>query len=646
MAILLWRDKMVSRKVYKERSSNKKYKMAELTKDLESSTRKKIDSILNSLGWKTDEESKECNVFTERAKTKDQNKKLNGNFPDYILYESKSDTPLAIIEAKRKGESLDKALSQAINKYSKPLDIYLIFVYDSTFVKTWDLRSKKELTIDEQILRELISEERLLRFIKNGSNIGEVTPEVKHTRDELIKIFEWSNNLLRKEGLRNLDRFVEFSNILFIKIISEIEEDREINGLDRRLDKDICWESFCDEKDAKKMLNYINNTVLKEGLAKEYNHTDDIFQEKLKIQNPQTVKEIVTKLTTLKLLNTESEIKGDAFEYFLKSLASGNDLGEYFTPRHIVKMMVDLVDPKFGDTVLDPFCGTGGFLIEAFRKMKSGVNEDDERLIRRLKEISLFGIELTDTYKIAKMNMIITGDGHNNIVQDDTAKNEYWKKIFNNEDDKETLKEMQKIKEEGFKIILSNIPYAQKTDYGTQYPIPSNNGDSIFIQNIILSLADKGKCGVIVPEGFLFRKELKNVRKYLLENCSIDAIISLPSGVFMPYTGVKTDIIIFTKGKPTKRVWYYRIENDGFELNVGRKKINGKNDIDYLLEIWEDKLITKNSWEVGIQQIEKNDYSLLISNNIVEKKEIEHIKPEVMIKDILIMEESIIKELE
>src|SRR3990167_8993364 len=162
MAILLWRDKMVSRKVYKERSSNKKYKMAELTKALESSTRKKIDSILNSLGWKTDEESKECNVFTERAKTKDQNKKLNGNFPDYTLYESKSDTPLAIIEAKRKGESLDKALSQAINKYAKPLDIYLIFVYDSTFVKTWDLRSKKELTIDEQILENSTNLSRFL----------------------------------------------------------------------------------------------------------------------------------------------------------------------------------------------------------------------------------------------------------------------------------------------------------------------------------------------------------------------------------------------------------------------------------------------------------------------------------------------------
>lgn len=450
-----------------------------------------------------------------------------------------------------------------------------------------------------------------MRFLKNGSNIEEVTPQVKHTRDELIRIFVWANNLLRKEGLRNLDRFVEFSNLLFLKIISEIEEDREKNGLDRRLDKDICWESFCDEKDAKKMLNYINNTVLKEGLAKKYNHTDDIFQERLKIQNPQTVKEIVTKLSPLKLLNTESEIKGDAFEYFLKSLASGNDLGEYFTPRHIVKMMVNLLEPKYGETVLDPFCGTGGFLIEAFRKMKRGVNEEDEKLMRRLKETSLFGVELTDTYKIAKMNMIITGDGHNNIVQSDTSKREFWSKVLENEKDKEILREMQKVKSKGFDVILSNIPYSQKTDYGNNYPIPSKNGDSIFIQGIVLALADKGRCGVIVPEGFLFKKELRNVRKYLLENCSVDTIISLPSGIFMPYTGVKTDIIMFTKGEPTKKIWYYKIENDGFKLNVGRKKLEGKNDIDELFDIWEEKKLTNKSWEVGIKEIEQNDFSLL-----------------------------------
>jgi len=634
-------------KVYKGSFPRKrKVKMTKLTNSLESATRKKIDSILNSLTWKTDEELKDCNIVTERAKTQEQNKKLKGNFPDYILYESNSDNPIAVIEAKRKGQSLDKALNQAIEKYAKPLGISIIFVYDSTFVKTWDLRNNKELTIDGQILKELISEKRLLRFLKNGSNIEEVTPQVKYTRDELIRIFGWANNLLRKEGLRNLDRFVEFSNLLFIKIISEIEQDREDSGLPRRLDKDICWESFCDESDAKKMLNYINNTVLKEGLAKEYNHTDDIFQETLKIQNPQTVKEIVNKLTPLKLLNTESEIKGDAFEYFLKSLASGNDLGEYFTPRHIVKMMVDLIEPRFGDTVLDPFCGTGGFLIEAFRKMKRGVNESDEKLIRRLKETSLFGVELTDTYKIAKMNMIITGDGHNNIVQSDTAKVKYWDKVFENETDKEVLKEMHKIKENGFNVILSNIPYSQKTDYGSTYPIPSDKGDSIFIQAIILALAHDGRCAVIVPEGFLFKRELKNVRKYLLENCSLDAVISLPSGVFMPYTGVKTDVLILTKGKPTKVVWYFRIDNDGLELNVGRKKIDGKNDIDKLLDIWEEKKITENSWEVNIKEIEKNDFNLLFKKaEELQKSDVKLEDSRKLVEETLRIENEISKEL-
>lgn len=527
----------------------------------------------------------------------------------------------------------------------------IVFVFDSTFIKTWDLRARKELTIDDQILRELISEEKLLRFIKNGSNISEVTPEIKYTRDELIKIFQWSNNLLRKEGLRNLDRFVEFSNILFIKIISEIEDDREKNGLARRLNKDICWDSFCNEKDAKKMLNYINNTVLREGLAREYNHTDDIFQEKLKIQNPETVKEIVDKLTPLKLINTESEIKGDAFEYFLKSLASGNDLGEYFTPRHIVKLIIDLIEPTFGSTVLDPFCGTGGFLIEAFRKMKKGINENDEKLIKRLRETSLFGIELTDTYKIAKMNMIITGDGHNNIVQDDTARDTFWEKLLQNEHDKEILKEMEKIRKEGFNFIFSNIPYSQTTDYGETYPIPSNQGDSIFLQYLIMKLKKGGKCGVIVPEGLLFKGFHERTRKYLLNECDLEAVISLPSGVFLPYANVKTDILIFQKGSQTKNVWFFNVENDGFELNNNRKLIKGKNGLDDLREVWKEKTDDKrrlsNHFLVSIREIEKSGYNLTFGKyRKIDYKGIEYGSTKELIKEALSLEDKIRKNIE
>ena len=620
--------------------------MPKQTKSLESATRKKIDLALQKLEWVTDEESNKCNVFTERAKTVEQNKKFKGKKPDYILYRSNSNDPIAVIEAKRKGQSLEKALKQAIERYATPLSISIIFVYDSTFIKTLDVRSGNELTISKKSLNNFVSEERLLRFLKEGSDIEEVTKEVKHTRNELIKIFQSANNLLRKEGLRNLDRFIEFSNLLFIKIISEIEDDRVKRGLKRRLDESVSWETIMSFKhNAKAMLNYINNTVLKENLAEKYNKSDDIFRKKLNINNEETVKEICEKLDKLTLLNTESEIKGDAFEYFLKSLTSGNDLGEYFTPRHVIQLMVDLVEPRFGNSVFDPFCGTGGFLIESFRRMKKGLDESDDNIMLKLREESLFGVELTDTYKIAKMNMIITGDGHNNIVKTDTAKRDYWDKFLKNaEEKKEKISALNKIKKKGFDIVFSNIPYSQRTDYGENYPVPSNNGDSIFIQEIISSLRDGGKCAVVVPEGFLFRKELKNTRKYLLENCSLEAIISLPSGVFLPYTGVKTNILIFTKGNSTKKVWFFRIDNDGLELNVNRKKLEGKNDIDILLGVWAEKKIIKNSWEIDIRQIGENDYSLLFHKKI-KRNEAKTEDSKKLIEDAIKIEEEISKEL-
>lgn len=448
-----------------------------------------------------------------------------------------------------------------------------------------------------------------------GNNIEEVAEEIKHTREELIKIFKWANDLLRKEGLRNLDRFVEFANILFIKIISELEEEREKKKLPIHLDKSIWWNSFCDESNAKKMLNYVNDTVLKNGLANEYNHTDDIFQEKLKMKNPETLKSIVNKLSGLKLINTESEIKGDAFEYFLKSLASGNDLGEYFTRRHIVKMMVKLVKPKYGNTIFDPFCGTGGFLIEAFRHMKRGIDDEDDKLMKKLKEDSIFGVELTDTYKIAKMNMIITGDGHNNIVQDDVAKLEFWDKLKElNKTDNGKLENINKLESKGFDVVFSNIPYGQTTDSGSLYPIITPKGDSIYLQLILKELSDNGIASIIVPHGEIIsntsNKSMVNTRKYLLENSNLFAVISLPRHVFEPYTSVKTDILFFKNGSPTKKIWFFKVENDGFELNANRRKIEGRNDLDLLFEIWEEKKKTRNSFFVDWINIKNNNYRL------------------------------------
>ena len=298
------------------------------------------------------------------------------------------------------------------------------------------------------------------------------SPErVTHTKRELINIFSEANDLLREEGMREgIERFTEFSNLLFLKLISEIEEDRESNGEQRRLDKRFCWEAFKD-KDPVEMLDYINKIILPELVGK-YNHSGDVFQSKLKITNPNNLKNIVDKLSSLKLLNTESDVKGDAFEYFLKdSVSVGNDLGEYFTPRHVVKLITDLVDPKFQERVYDPCCGTGGFLIHAFRHIKNKCKLSKENL-KILEEKTVWGREITGTAKIAKMNMILIGDGHTNISQMDTLENP--------------------IKEE-FEIVLTNFPFSQKTKYSYLYGFKNKDANPIFLQHVINALRDNGR---------------------------------------------------------------------------------------------------------------------------------------------------------
>src|SRR3989344_385508 len=577
-------------KQFKPRFSNKL--MEKRTNSLESSTRKKIDLILNNLGWNTDEEDPKCNVFTERAKTVEQNKNFKGKKPDYVLYEKDTDKPIAIIEAKRKGQVLDKAIEQAVELYAKPLGVNIIFTYDGTFFKSWHVTDEKELLMDDEPVTQLIEERMILRFLAEGSDISTITPKVKHTRGELISIFRWANDLLRKEGLREgIERFTEFTNLLFLKIISELEEERIKNNEKRLLQDEYLWNSFAN-LEAKTMMNYINKTILPH-LVERYNHSGEVFQKEMIIKNPKTLKMIVDRLSKISLMDADSDVKGDAFEYFLKSsITLGNDLGEYFTPRHLVKLMVEIIDPKFGETIYDPTCGTGGFLIHAFNYIKKRCASNSQNL-STLKQKTIFGRELTNTAKIAKMNMIITGDGHNNIKQMDTLKNPVKEK---------------------YDIVLANPPYGQTTDYGEFYPVPSNNGDAVFIQHIAMSLKEKGRSAVVIPEGLLFRGSSElSVRKWLLKNTDIKAIISLPPGVFRPYAkGNKTNIIVFEKDKKgTKSIWFYELRADGFDLNSDMRRPIGENDIPDLLEKWSDKSESENSWNVRIETIEENNFDLL-----------------------------------
>ncbi|MCX5693905.1 MAG: N-6 DNA methylase [Candidatus Omnitrophica bacterium] len=563
--------------------------MPRQTKIQETSTRKKVDLILKNLGWIIDEEDRNCNVTTESPKTREQAKKLERKKADYFLYKSGTDRIIALIETKRPDESIKDALSQAI-EYAEFLNVNIVFATDGTITQTYHLKGKSELRKDGEFIGELLSEKELIKFIDSPEI--ESPRAIQYTKQELIKIFQRANELLRKDGLREgIERFTEFSNLLFMRMISEIEDEREQEGLPRRLEKRYCWDSF-KGKDGQEILDYINDTILPK-LVNKYNGSGDVFQNELNIKNPDTIKEIVDKLSKLNLIDIESDVKGDAFEYFLKeSVTVGNDLGEYFTPRHIVKLIVRLVDPKFGDKVYDPCCGTGGFLIEAYKHLWNKCNHTSENT-QFLKEKTIYGREITGTAKIAKMNMILAGDGHTNIKQMDSL--EFPVKSR-------------------FGVVLTNFPFSQKTDYGTLYGFNTSDANPIFIKHIIDSLEEGGRAGIITFQGLLYDQieTYKKIRQFLVENCYVEGIIKLHNYVFQPYTSVNTSIIILKKGKPAKNIWFFVVNEDGFEKTSskkGRSPIE-KNDLKMLEEVWAEKRNSEKSWAIDIQTIKSNSYIL------------------------------------
>ena len=554
---------------------------------LEAHSRTQINTRLKNLGWIIDENNPDCNVFQERAKTPKQNALFNKKRPDFVLYESGSDIPIAIIEAKRPGEDLEKALNQANDLYAKPLEVPLIFAFNDTFVISKHTGQGRSLKIDGEELQDFVDQLTALRFVNEGAEILSAPKGINFNREELLKIFKTTNNLLRKEGLRDgYERFSAFSEILFLKLIDESEKLNEDRGKKRRFDQKFCWSNFINKNDSDLHL-FLNDSVWPR-LKVEYG---DIFDGKISIRNPSTLREIIDSIDPINLTSTDTDVKGDAFEYFLKSVTNGNkDLGEYFTPRHIARTVVNLVKPVYGEKIYDPFCGTGGFLLEAFKYLSLRVDMNNDLISKTVKEETIYGGEITSTAKIAKMNMILFGDGHSNIIQGDS---------------------LSKPKKELFDVVVANIPYSQKTEYGNFYKIPTTNADSICMQHIWESLKPNGRAAVIVPETFIYEDGVIGMTRELIARQSEKlSIISLPRGVFMPYTPTKTNIIYFKKGeqKRFKNAFFFVIKNDGFELSTKRKPVSGDSDLKKLLSNYDDpKNIKAQSIIIPREDIEKSE---------------------------------------
>lgn len=446
----------------------------------------------------------------------------------------------------------------------------------------------------------------------------------------------------------------QMTYLLFIKGLDEVETNNEqteqILGVkfERIFDdehQDCRWSKF-KNLSAPEMFNLMSTKIfpfiknMKAGKDSSFSK----YMEKAMFMVPSALvlEKVVTKLDSIPMKDRDT--KGDIYEYMLSKLSTAGRNGQFRTPRHIIKMMVELAKPTSNDIICDPACGTGGFLLEASEYLRSNhselFNSDSQK--HHFNNDMFYGFDTDDTMlSISAMNMIMHGIDNPNIEYKDSASSE------NTDTDK-------------YSLILANPPFKGSIDESTISPSLSKicntkKTELLFLALFVRSLRIGGRCACIVPDGVLFgsNKAHKAIRKEIIDNNKLEAIISMPSGVFQPYAGVSTAIMIFTKTTTggTDKVWFYDMTADGFSLDAKRTKISD-NDIPDIIERYnnldkeENRKRTDKSFFVTKDEIINNSYDLSINKykEIVQEKVV-YEEPKVILKQIMDMEVEFQKQL-
>ena len=367
------------------------------------------------------------------------------------------------------------------------------------------------------------------------------------------------------------------------------------------------------------------------------------------IPAPRVLANVVDQLDTIDMADTDT--KGDLYEYMLGKIASAGQNGQFRTPRHIIKLMVEMTAATPRDVICDPACGTAGFLIAASEYLVRHHSEAiyrDEAARRRYNEGTFHGYDFDSTMlRIGSMNMLLHGVENPDI--------RYRDSLAQADDDEA----------EKYSLILANPPFAGSLDYEStardlQQIVKTKKTELLFMALFLRLLQTGGRAAVIVPDGVLFgsSKAHKALRRMLVEEQKLDAVISMPSGVFKPYAGVSTAIVLFTRTNSggTDQVWFYDMRADGFSLDDKRSPQPDTSDLPDILSRWQNRAAetkrqrTDQSFLVPGAEIVGNDYDLSINRyKEVEYEAVEHDSPRVILQRLARLEEEIVagrKELE
>lgn len=447
-----------------------------------------------------------------------------------------------------------------------------------------------------------------------------ITGELKNKIDKIWETF-WTG------GITNpLDVIEQFTYLLFIKQLDEVETRREADAMilgfepDRIFPEDeqeYRWSRFKNLGDADIVYKLIQEKVFPfiKGLHSDKDSAyarymgDAIF----KIPTPGLLSKIIDGIDGLNIQEAAEggDSKGDLYEYLLSKVATAGTNGQFRTPRHIIRMMVEMVKPNPSDTIIDPAMGSAGFLCEAQLYLREQHKDMllDAELRNHFNNEMFYGNDMDTTMlRIGAMNMMLHGVENPNISYRDSLSE-------------------QNSDEEKYSLVLANPPFkgsldAESVSASLLKVTKTKKTELLFLALFLRILQKGGRAAVIVPDGVLFgsSKAHKQIRQELVDNNKLQAVISMPSGVFKPYAGVSTAILFFTKtgAGGTDKVWFYDMKADGFSLDDKRQAVEA-NDIPDIISRYENlpaeenRQRTEQSFMVPVEEIRDNGYDLSIN---------------------------------
>ncbi|GAB4073132.1 type I restriction-modification system subunit M [Barrientosiimonas marina] len=418
-------------------------------------------------------------------------------------------------------------------------------------------------------------------------------------------------------------RIAQLVWMIFLKIFDDKEEELEVMEDDYQspIPENLRWRNWAADDEGMtgdKLLHFINDELfpgLKELEATDFysraNMVQAVFADNFNYMKSGTlIRQVINKINEIDFNSSEDRhLFNDFYESFLKDLQSAGNSGEYYTPRAVTQFAVDMIDPQLGEEILDPACGTGGFLtsaIERLRKQATSVEENQE-----LQE-KILGVEKKPLpHTLAMTNLILHRIEIPRIRHDNSLAQPL--RNYTNKDRVD--------------VIVTNPPFGGTEEDGIETNFPSGfqtkETADLFMVLIMELLKNNGRGAIVLPDGFLFGDEgiKARIKEKLLNEFNLHTIVRLPHNVFSPYTGIRTNILFFQKGQPTEEIWYYEHPYPEGQKSYSKTKPIRIEEFEPEKAWWHNREENRYAWKVSAEEIKKRNYNLDIKNPYVAEED-------------------------